>query len=480
MQRQGKSIIDQEGFLDCINKGEDKGPQIARRTATSPRACCSASAKHTDAKTQQSTRQLWKIFKQLRENHVLAPNNIYMKYSIGAFNLQIKLSFFIGIMLICGMYSAQANAQSSQPVPAVMDVPFAPIPVKAMDKTNLAYELHITNFSRANLVLTGVEVLSGDAVQAASLASYRDAELLKRLLVISPNADSQEKNVIGGGQRAIVFLLISADASDVPNVLRHRLYFKPAAPTNAATAESGDKEQVVEGMRVAVQSAKPLVINSPLRGRWIAANGLSNDTGHRRSLYPINGQLYNAQRFATDWVKLGDDGLVVRGGDLSQNSNYYTYGAEALAVSDAVVVGVKDGIPENVPQTKARAVPITLDTIAGNYVLLDIGGGRFALYAHFQPGSLKVKVGDKVKAGQVIGLVGNSGNSDLPHLHFHIVNAASPLAAEGVPYVFKSFVMQGVIKSNVEIIKGGFKPDPTAESKRQMEIQIQNAVVIFQ
>jgi murein DD-endopeptidase MepM/ murein hydrolase activator NlpD len=171
--------------------------------------------------------------------------------------------------------------------------------------------------------------------------------------------------------------------------------------------------------------------------------------------------------------------LIARNGDLSQNANYYTYGAEALAVADGVVIGIKDGIPENVPQTKARAVPITLETISGNYVLLDIGGGRFASYAHFQPNSLKVKVGDKVKLGQVLGLVGNSGNSDLPHLHFHITNAASTLAAEGVPYVFKSFVMQGVLKSNAEIVTGGFKPDSNIENKRQMEIAIQNAIVVF-
>jgi murein DD-endopeptidase MepM/ murein hydrolase activator NlpD len=68
---------------------------------------------------------------------------------------------------------------------------------------------------------------------------------------------------------------------------------------------------------------------------------------------------------------------------------------------------------------------LRLKLFAGNYVLLDIGGGRFASYAHFQPNSLKVKVGDRVKLGQVLGLVGNSGNSDLPHLHFHITNAAS-------------------------------------------------------
>lgn len=387
--------------------------------------------------------------------------------------IRINLLIAVGIFLFCVTGLIEARAQSAKPVPAVMEIPFAPIPVKAMDKTNLAYELHITNFSRTNIVLTGVEILSDDGLKT-SLAIYRDAELLKRLVVITNAADTQqEKNVIGGGQRAIVFLMISTDARNAPTALRHRLFFKPT------DGGAGDKDQIVEGMRVAVQNDKPLVIGSPLRGRWIAGNGLSNDTGHRRSIYPIDGQLFNAQRFAADWVKLGDDGLIARGGDLSQNANYYGYGAEALAVSDAVVVGAKDGIPENVPQTKARAVPISLETIAGNYVMLDIGQGRFVLYAHFQPNSLKVKVGDKVKLGQVLGLVGNSGNSDLPHLHFHVVNAASPLAAEGVPYVFKSFLMQGVVKTNAEFIKEGFKPDSSATGTRQMEIPIQNAVVLF-
>jgi hypothetical protein len=117
---------------------------------------------------------------------------------------QIKLLFIVGIILVCGTGLTRTNAQSARPVPAVLEVPFAPIPVKAMDKMNLAYELHITNFSRTILTLTGVEVLADDA-QKTSLANYRDAELLKRLIVISPAADSQEKNVIGGGQRAIVF-----------------------------------------------------------------------------------------------------------------------------------------------------------------------------------------------------------------------------------------------------------------------------------
>ena len=76
-------------------------------------------------------------------------------------------------------------------------------------------------------------------------------------------------------------------------------------------------------------------------------------------------------------------------------------------------------------------MPITSETIGGNHVVLDLGGGRFAFYAHLQPGSLKVKVGDRVTRGQIIGLVGNSGNSTEPHLHFHISNGVSPLGSEG-------------------------------------------------
>ena len=112
-------------------------------------------------------------------------------------------------------------------------------------------------------------------------------------------------------------------------------------------------------------------------------------------------------------------------------------------MADGVVTEVKDGIPENVPGITSRAVPITLETVGGNHVILDIGGGHFAFYAHLQPGSLRVELGDKVRRGQVLGLVGNSGNSTEPHLHFHIENGSSPLGAEGLPYSLASFQVVG-------------------------------------
>jgi murein DD-endopeptidase MepM/ murein hydrolase activator NlpD len=224
--------------------------------------------------------------------------------------------------------------------------------------------------------------------------------------------------------------------------------------------------------RIAV-GRKPLVISPPLRGgEWLAANGPSNTSGHRRALVPVAGQAHIAQRFAIDWVQLREDGRTFTG-DPKDNKNYRCYGAEALAVADAVVVATKDGIPENVPGPTSRAVPITLETVGGNHVILDLGQGRYAFYAHLQPGSLRVKVGDKVRRGQVVGLVGNSGNSTEPHLHFHISDANSPLGSEGLPYLLPAFEVQG---------KGwGWKASEakaTAE-KRLMEIPLENDVARF-
>jgi len=110
-----------------------------------------------------------------------------------------------------------------------------------------------------------------------------------------------------------------------------------------------------------------------------------------------------------------------------------------LAVADGIVASVKDGIPENVPGLTSRAVTITMETVAGNSVVLDLGNGRFAFYAHLVPGSLRVKVGDRVRRGDVIGLLGNSGNSTAPHLHFHVGDRNAGLAAEGLPYAIDSW-----------------------------------------
>jgi hypothetical protein len=220
-------------------------------------------------------------------------------------------------------------------------------------------------------------------------------------------------------------------------------------------------------------STDMLVITPPLRGGvWLAANGPSAESGHRRAMVPLEGSYYIAQRFAIDWVKVDDRGHTFRGDSL-KNSSYYAYGNDALAVADGIVTEVKDGIPENVPGLNSRAVPITLETVGGNHVILDIGGGHYAFYAHLQPGSIKVRTGERVKRGQLLGLVGNSGNSTEPHLHFHVSDASSPLGSEGVPYAFEALEIVGTCRSLLGAC------DRSARVVRHREMPVENELVVF-
>src|SRR5215813_1876011 len=351
-------------------------------------------------------------------------------------------------------------APPQKPISPPFDVavPVAPTVFKSGGKTHLVYELHATNFSRSDCVLTRLEVIGAGE---KSLARYEGNELAPMLA--RPGAPTDvEKPKVGAGLRAVIYVWLTLEAgAGIPTTLQNRLSVKVGDFPDEMTL---DCARVVVGQ-------KPLVIGPPLRGgEWLAGNGPSNTSGHRRALIPVAGQAHIAQRFAIDWVRLREDGGTFTG-DPKDNKNYRCYGVEALAVADAVVAAVKDGIPENVPGLNSRAVPITLETVGGNHVILDLGQGRYAFYAHLQPGSLRVKAGDKVRRGQVVGLVGNSGNSTEPHLHFHISNANSPLAAEGLPYACESFEQQGT--------GWGRKSSGAGPVKHEKEIPLQNAVVKF-
>ncbi len=331
--------------------------------------------------------------------------------------------------------SAQkVEGPKEKPISTFVDVvvPIAPTPFKADGKWHLVYELHLNNMDRWDYRLTKVEAFSGDAA-ARSLVSYSGAEL-EAAMARPGQPGAAEKSKLAPGTMGVVYMWVTLDAADaVPATIRQRLAVKIGTYPD---------EMIVETAPIPVGRAA-IAISSPLRGdHWLAGNGPSNSSGHRRALIPIDGHAAIAQRFAIDWVRIRNEGKTFQG-DEKDNKNYYAYGSDALAVADGVVTEVKDGIPENVPGINSRAVPITLETVGGNHVILDIGGGHFAFYAHLQPGSLRVKLGDKVRRGQVVGLVGNSGNSTEPHLHFHIENGTSPLGAEGLPYSLASFEVVG-------------------------------------
>ena len=251
-------------------------------------------------------------------------------------------------------------------------------------------------------------------------------------------------------------------------------YTDCAAMLAAIETCTGDsvRTQTLDGAAVPV-TAGAVAIGPPLRGGpWLAANGPADASGHRRSLIPIYGTPAIAQRFAIDWVKVSDEDKTFKGDSL-KNESYYAEGVDALAVANGTVVEVKDSIPENVPGVNSRAVPITLETVGGNHVIIDIGGGYYAFYAHLKPGSLKVKLGDKVKRGQVVGHVGNTGNSTEPHLHFHVADANSPLGSEGVPYRLDSFEIVG------HCATFGTTCQRSAPVTRKGEVPLENTLIRF-
>ena len=313
-------------------------------------------------------------------------------------------------------------------LPLLVNIPTAPIPVRADGKVRLVYELHLTNTSAAPVMLTRVE-----AWGTTKLTTVEGDDLAKA--VKPTRADTVDPRTISRGAHAVVLMWISVDAA--PQSLKHRIM---------GTQGSDPEPLGLESSAIPIGGA-PVRLAPPLRGdRWLAANGPSNDTHHRRSWLSYEGRALVPERFAIDFARLHDTGGLTNG-DPAVNANYSGYGAEAVAVADARVASIRDGVPDNVPANRP-ASGLTLDTMGGNLVVLDLGNGLYAFYAHLQPGSIRVKAGDSVRTGQTLGLVGNSGNGNAPHLHFQVSDRPSLLLSDGVPFVIDSFIHEGQTRTD--------------------------------
>jgi murein DD-endopeptidase MepM/ murein hydrolase activator NlpD len=187
----------------------------------------------------------------------------------------------------------------------------------------------------------------------------------------------------------------------------------------------------------------------PLRGVCYVGWGASFHTGHRWAI---------PEEFAFDIAKLGGDGLSHKG-DGTRFEDYYAYGADILAAAGGRVVGVANDQSEDpatmqrpdesqqayfarLQKDQAGRLAKGMTAVTGNYVMIDHGKSEYSLYAHLQPGSVRVRVGDQVKAGDVIGKLGSSGNSTEPHLHFHVCDSDDPLMSAGIPVNFGNVTIQ--------------------------------------
>jgi hypothetical protein len=332
--------------------------------------------------------------------------------------------------------------------------PLAPAVPGVDGRRHLVYELELLNATRSPASLKAVEVREAGRPERL-LASFTGPELLSRLRTLGNSAATDA--VIPSDQARLVLINVSLPpAGPLPARLLHRLQVNGSSGPAAAAVGGSAVAVSYDAAPIAVEP-QLFVLGPPLRGKgWVAINGCCRpDVGHRSTGLPIDGRLAFAQRFAIDWMRLDGQGRLADG-DLTKVANYPSFGAEVIAVADGTVVDVRNDLPEQVPPKLPAPSNVSLATVLGNHVILQVGPEAYAVYAHLQPGSVRVRAGEGVQRGQTLGLLGNSGNSSAPHLHFHLMRGPS-LGSDGLPYVIDRFSLAGQIPDNEAEAFYGFK-----------------------
>jgi Peptidase family M23 len=343
------------------------------------------------------------------------------------------------VALLWGLALAATEARAADPVLTrlIGDVLWAPrLAYGSDEQRHLVYELRLSNPTPATIKLTKVDVI--DAATGKVLLEAGPADMAKRFSI--GGRRGAEATSLSVGQFGVLFLHVPLAASaSVPRAIAHRISgvaVQQGRPDTPFTVTIGETPVI---------DANPVLLGPPLIGKgYLAGDGCCDTIRHVRALLPLNGRFALAQRFAIDWEQIDDQNRLVKG-DRSKVKNYTIFGKDVIAVADGTVVATRNDLPEQPPGKLPDN--LSIDQADGNFVVLDIGNGAFALYAHMQPGSVKVAAGAMVKVGDLLGKVGNTGNTSAPHLHFHVMDGPSPLQANGIPYIIDHFSMTAIDKA---------------------------------
>ncbi|MEW1722380.1 M23 family metallopeptidase [Streptomyces sp. NPDC093109] len=201
----------------------------------------------------------------------------------------------------------------------------------------------------------------------------------------------------------------------------------------------------------------------PVAGRWSVLNSPADKV-------PSHGTHGYGQTYAIDIIAEPAPGArpaFARFWPVARRSeDFPAFGEPLYAVADATVVRAADHRRDHLSRNSLPAVAYLLllesavremggaGLIVGNHVVLDLGDGTYAMYAHLQRGSLQVRAGDRVREGQLLARCGNSGNSSEPHLHFQLMDDPDLDVAAGIPFSWRGIG----VPANGEVFRAGGPP----------------------
>jgi hypothetical protein len=345
-------------------------------------------------------------------------------------------------------------------------------PVSATDGLmHLAYAAQVTNTRTTPADITGVvpvDPLADFSPTGRNLVTDdqgRDVTGAVRLFAAPPDdtlpVDGSQAGPVprfftrvpAGNSGLMFFDVTYTDSAQIPRLLSHAITVTIPAGGGPRVTELTDP--------VPVGCRAPAILHPPLVGHgWIAGNGCCTFiNSHRGAILPVNGVLQAPEQFAIDYVQLGPNGACCNGPPQALRS-WWGYDTPILVATPGVVVEVVDGMPDQQPV--GTVTNVTAATAGGNSVIEDIGSGRYVAYGHLKPGTIPawVRKGTRLRTGDLIGRLGNSGNSDAPHLHFQVMDAPSFLDATGLPFVFDSQLLEGRVSESAAADLGGGAPVP--------------------
>jgi hypothetical protein len=347
-----------------------------------------------------------------------------------------KYYFIVVTMLILSFIFFLSCSEESGETLVTMKVYVAPIPVLSEGAMNLAYCVDFTDFTELGLTLVEATIINDD--NGSIIETYSDSVLdLHMVMPSDPLPTEQEKqNGTKKQDHPVFYVWLKLNLSEVPLKLSHEFIF----------TGYNNQEIIESGPVVVVNNVQPDIISPPMKGEgWFTIETTELLTHHFKNEVTYDGEIYCPERFAVDYLQIDSDNNFFIG-DEKVCENWVCYGKELLAVADGIVTATHDGVPDNRPV--GEIFDLEFPDMAGNHVIIDIGNNHYVAFCHMIPGSIKVKVDDEVKAGDILGLVGNSGNSGAPHLHFQIIDGNSFCAGEGLPYVINSFSVSGYATMN--------------------------------